>query len=341
MKWSKHVTPHLSALLKRALVWESAVGWTPECLDEGPDMLHRFADEGFSYLSMTIGADWDKPEPTLRHFAQQRSWFKARSHYFHITESVEDIRAAKAAGKLGIGFHLQGAGPLGYEPALIDTWYRLGIRWMILCYNVRNPLGDGCHEPSDAGLSVLGRTFVEEANRVGMMIDISHAGIRTSLDIIELSERPVVASHSSARTIKNHERNLNDEQIKALAAKGGVMGINSIGAFVADDNSSGVGALVRHIDHVAQLVGPEHVGLGLDVVFYQQFMTKLYDSGSMMSQRGYPRPPWDDIKPEDLPELVEALDRHGYDEVAILGILGENFLRVAAQNWRSSASTLI
>lgn len=328
----------LVSLLERALVFESAVGWTPECLDEGPSMLPRYQASGFDFLSLTIGADWDRPEPTLRHFAQQRRWFEQRASLYTICESVADIRAAKRNGKLAIGFHLQGTSPLGYDPALIDSWYRLGIRWMILCYNTRNPLGDGCHEPSDAGLSLLGRAFVAECNRVGMMIDVSHAGIRTSLDIIELSEKPVVASHSSARAIKNHERNLTDEQIRAIAAKGGVIGINSIGAFLTDDNSSGVGALTRHIDHIAQLVGPQHVGLGLDVVFYQPFMEKLYDSGPLMAQRGYPRPPWADVKPEDLPKLVEALDRHGYGEAEILGILGENFLRVAAQNWRPSPS---
>lgn len=328
------MAPQLVSLLERALVWESAVGWTPECLDEGPSMLPRYHNAGFSCLSMTIGADWDRPEPTLRHFAQQRRYFENRSDLCRIVDSVEDIRAAKRDGKLGIGFHLQGASPLGYDPALIDTWYRLGIRWMILCYNTRNPLGDGCHEPENAGLSLLGRAFVAEANRVGMLLDVSHAGIRTSLDIIDLSDKPVIASHSSARAIKNHERNVTDEQIRAIAAKGGVVGINSIGAFLTDDNSSGVGAVMRHIDHIAQLVGPQHVGLGLDTVFYQPFMTKLYDSGPLMAQRGYPRPPWADVKPEALPDLVEALDRHGYDETAILGILGENFLRVAAQTWR-------
>jgi membrane dipeptidase len=326
-------------LLDKALVWESAVGWTPECLDEGPGMLPRYSAAGFSFLSLTIGADWDRPEPTLRHFAQQRRWFEARANDYMLVESVADMRAAKRLGKLGIGFHLQGAGPLAYEPALIDTWYRLGIRWMILAYNTRNPLGDGCHEPSDAGLSLLGRAFVAEANRVGMLLDISHAGIRTSLDIIERSEKPVVASHSSVRALKNHERNVTDEQIKALAARGGVVGINSIGAFLTDDNSASVAAIVRHINHIAQLVGPEHVGLGLDVIFYQPFMIKLYDSGPLMAQRGYPRPPWADVKPEILPELVEALDRHGYSEAAILGVLGENFIRVAEQNWRPVPSS--
>jgi membrane dipeptidase len=321
-------------LLQKAVVWESAVGWTPECLDEGPSMLPRYRDAGFTFLSLTIGADWDRPEPTLRHLSQQRRWFEARSSDFLLVETLSDIRRAKQAGKVAISFHLQGCGPMAYDPAMIDSWYRLGIRWMILAYNTRNPLGDGCHEPSDAGLSMLGRAFVAEANRVGMMLDASHAGIRTSLDMIALSEKPVVFSHSSVRALKNHERNVTDEQIKALAARDGVVGINSIGAFLTDDNSSSVTALIRHIDHIAQLVGPRHVGLGLDTVFYQPFMTKLYDSGPMMSMRGYPRPPWADVKPEALPEIAEALDRHGYDEAAIAGVLGENFMRVAEQNWR-------
>ena len=321
-----------AALLERALVWESAVGWTPECLAEGPQMLKRFLASGFSFVSLTMGADWDKPEPTLRHFAQQRRWLESQAH-LSVVESVADIRRAKTDGRLGVGFHLQGAGPLGHDPALLATWYRLGVRWIIPAYNTRNPLGDGCHEPSDAGLSMLGRAFVAEANRVGMMLDASHAGIKTSLDMIEQSSKPIVFSHSNARAIKDHERNIVDEQILALAARGGVVGINSIGAFVAQDNSSSVSGLVRHIDHIAQLVGPRHVGLGLDVVFYQAFMTQLYDSSSMMAQRGYPRPPWADVKPEALPDLVEALMRLGYGDDAILGVLGENFLRVAAENW--------
>ncbi|MBT1159944.1 membrane dipeptidase [Aminobacter anthyllidis] len=330
------MTVSANNLIAKAVVWESAVGWTPECLDEGPDMLVRYRDAGFSFLSLTIGADWDRPEPTFRHLSQQRRWFEQRAHDYQLIETVADIRAAKQSGKMAIGLHLQGAGPAAHEPAMIDSWYRLGIRWMIVAYNTRNPLGDGCHEPSDAGLSMLGRAFVAEANRVGMMLDASHAGINTSLDIIELSEKPVVFSHSSVRALKNHERNIDDVQIKALARRGGVVGINSIGAFLTDDNRSDVPALMRHIDYVAQLVGPEHVGLGLDTVFYQPFMTKLYDSGPMMALRGYPRPPWADVKPEVLPELVEALERHGYSETAILGVLGENFLRVAEQNWRPS-----
>jgi len=321
------------ALIDKAIVWESAVGWTPECLDEGPAMLERFRLSRFSFVSLTIGADWDKPEPTLLHFARQRRWLENRPE-LRIAESVDDIRRAREAGQLAVGFHLQGAGPLGYEPALLAFWYRLGIRWIIPAYNTRNPLGDGCHEPSDAGLSMLGRAFVAEANRVGMMIDASHAGRRTSLDIIEHSTRPVVFSHSSVRAIKDHERNITDEQIRALAARDGVVGINSIGAFVSADNHSDVPALVEHIDHIVQLVGPRHVGLGLDVVFYQAFMTKLYDAGPLMAQRGYPRPPWDDVKPEVLPDLVEALLARGYDEAAVLAILGENFLRVAAANWQ-------
>jgi len=330
------MSPHAATLLDQAIVWESAVGWTPECLAQGPAMLKRFHTSGFTFVSLTIGADWDKPEPTLRHFAQQRHWLKAQPEIL-IVESVQDIARAKAEGRLGVGFHLQGAGPLAHEPALLDVWYRLGVRWVIPAYNVRNPLGDGCHEPSDAGLSMLGRTFVEEANRVGMLLDLSHAGVQTSLDVIAHSTKPVMFSHSCVRAIKNHERNVNDAQIRALAARGGVIGINSIGAFLTEDNRSGVDALVRHIDHIVQLVGPQYVGLGLDVVFYQDFMTQLFDAGPLMAQRGYPRPPWADVKPEELPVLVDALLRLGLDDAAVLGILGQNFLRIAAQNWQTTS----
>ena len=321
-------------LIDQAVVWESAVGWTPECLDGGPAMLPRYQAAGFNFLSLTMAADWDRPEPALRHFAQQRQWLLRQPERFRLVEGVADIHAAKAAGQLAIGFHFQGAGPLGYDPALIELYYRLGLRWMILCYNARNPLGDGCHEPGDAGLSSLGRAFVAEMNRVGMLIDASHAGIRSSLDIIERSADPVIFSHSGVRAVKDHERNITDAQIDACAARGGVIGINGIGAFLSADNSADVPALVRHIDHIAQRVGAAHVGLGLDVVFYQDFMQKLFDSSPMMASRGYPRPPWADIKPEDLETLVAALMARGYPAQAITGILGGNFLRVASSVWR-------
>ena len=322
------------SLIDASVVWESAVGWTPECLDGGPAMLPRFQAAGFSFLSLTMAADWDRPEPALRHFAQQRQWFLRQPERFCLVRQVADIHQAKAAGQLAIGFHFQGAGPLGYDPALIDVYYQLGLRWMILCFNLRNPLGDGCHEPENAGLSLLGRAFVSEMNRVGMLIDASHAGVRSSLDMIHHSAHPVIFSHSSARAVKDHERNVTDQQIDACAARGGVVGINGIGAFMAADNSSGVPALVRHIDHIAQRVGAEHVGLGLDVVFYQEFMQKLFDASPMMAARGYPRPPWADVKPEELEALVAALLARGYPAAAIQGILGGNFLRVAQAVWQ-------
>ena len=93
-----------ASLIDKAIVWESAVGWTPECLDEGPDMLVRYRDAGFSFLSLTIGADWDRPEPTFRHLSQQRRWFEARAHDFEIIETVGDIRRAKTSGKVAISF---------------------------------------------------------------------------------------------------------------------------------------------------------------------------------------------------------------------------------------------
>ena len=134
-------------LIRDSIVVETAVGWTPECLDEGPAMLERFHASGFSMLGLTIGADWDKTDPTMHHFARERARFEREPDRFKLAESVDDIHAAKAAGKLGIAFHFQGAGPLGYDPGLIAPFYRLGIRWMILAYNVRNPLGDGCLLP--------------------------------------------------------------------------------------------------------------------------------------------------------------------------------------------------
>ena len=125
MSSTSALAPTAAQLIRQSLVWESAVGWTPECLAEGPSMLQRFHASGFSFVSLTIGADWDRPEPALRHFARQRRWLELQPD-LRVVESVQDVRRAKVDGKLGVGFHLQGAGPLGHEPALLAFWYRLG-----------------------------------------------------------------------------------------------------------------------------------------------------------------------------------------------------------------------
>ena len=130
-----------------------------------------------------------------------------------------------------------------------------------MAYNKKNLVGDGCHERTDAGLSLYGIDLVEEMNRVGMLVDCSHTGYRTSMEVMEISTRPVVFSHSNPRSLWEHDRNIRDEQALACAATGGLVGVVGVGIFMGENDAS-TDALLRQIDFYAELIGPEHIGSG-------------------------------------------------------------------------------
>jgi len=162
-----------------------------------------------------------------------------------------------------------------------------------MAYNRNNRVGGGCHD-DDAGLTAYGRRVLDEMARVGIVACCTHTGHRTAMDVMAHSSRPVIFSHSNPRAMHDHPRNIPDEAMKACAATGGVVGLNGIGIFLGDNDNS-TETLVRHLDYAVQLIGPEHVGLGLDYVFDQveldDYVTKMaatfpkgmgYDKGIRM-----------------------------------------------------------
>jgi membrane dipeptidase len=160
-------------------------------------------------------------------------------------------------------FNFQGTDPLEGSLELVEAYYALGVRHMGLAYNLRNRVGDGCFEPNDAGLSLFGRKLIAQMNRCGMLIDGSHAGVRTSLHAMELSSAPVIFSHANPAGLCPHPRNLSDEQIRACAATGGVVGILGISNMLGTDGDVSPERIATHVDYCVQLVGIEHVGLAV------------------------------------------------------------------------------
>jgi membrane dipeptidase len=266
---------------------------------------------------------------------------RERPGELRLATSVADIRAAKRDGQTAVVLHFQGAEAVEYEPALLEAYWRLGVRIVQLGYNRRNPLCDGCEEPADAGLSTLGCAAVAEMNRLGIIVDVSHTGLRSSLDAIEASSAPVIASHSNAAAVHATRRNLSDELIRALAASGGVIGANAFPSFVSAAPEPTLDELIDHMAYIAELVGVEHVGLGLD---YYDTTRAAYDdrvaSGSW-SPATYPPPPWsypsgiEDAS--SLGRLTERLLERGFGELGVRGILGENWLRVYGEVWGDGA----
>ena len=226
------------------------------------------------------------------------------------------------------------------ELRYIRMFYQLGIRMMHLTYNRRNMIGDGCGETMDCGLSDFGRAVVKEMNRVGVIMDIAHSGWQTSLEAAQLSERPMVASHSTVASIHKHIRSKPDNVIRAIADTGGYIGICCIPRFLG--GSSDIAAMMKHIDYVVKNFGSEHVDIGTDVAFTSQYAA---EENSKITSYRQGRTRWEALWPpynfQEKPEMQQSIAwtnwplftvgmvQMGYSDDDIQKILGGNALRVA------------
>jgi membrane dipeptidase len=264
------------------------------------------------------------------------SWLEVErsgAYPVRIARTVADIRRARADDKLAIVFHLQGTDPIENSVDLLNAYHTLGVRVVQLTYNARNLVGDGCIESGNSGLSDFGRRVVQRIMDLNMFVDISHVGVRTSLEAIEMATRPVLATHANARAVHDSPRNLTDAEIRGVVATGGMIGLVAFPAFVTGDAEPSLEHLLRHADYISELVGPEYVGLGFD------FSQSDEDSYAYFGydERYYPRPPWTYPRGirswADAPNVTAGMQSHGYTDDQIRGILGENFLRVFARLW--------
>ena len=312
-----------------SLVWDTHACFR---LDPNADLseLKRYRDNGVDFVSLNIGMDLNSFENTMQVLARFRSYIASHPDQYALALTVDDIRKAKESRKLAIAFDLEGSEPLLGNLNMISLYYDLGVRQMLLAYNKDNRASGGCME-GDIGLTEFGRDVIREMNRVGMVVDLSHMGYRATLEACEVSIVPVIFSHSNPSGLRQHARNISDEQIKACTQTGGVVGINGIGDFLGGTSSE---LIVQNIEYVINLVGPEHVGIGLDYVVDKQELIEYVEGHPDI----FPPDKFQDylsfVEPEQFPEFTELLYQKGYSEDVIQGILGGNFLRVAEQVWK-------
>ncbi|MGE0553679.1 MAG: dipeptidase [Gemmatimonadales bacterium] len=244
-------------------IWIDALGGV-RLGDEGWPEIAR---SGLTMLDTTLGPAGTPTfsyEAAVKDLATWHGHFaRYRDRLIHVRRA-DDIVQAKREGKLAVMLGFQNGTHLARNLANVDFFHGLGIRMIQLTYNELNALGAGCTERVDVGLSDFGVSVVERMNELGMLVDLSHCGVRTTLDAIEVSKRPVVFSHSNCRALNDNMRCKTDEQIKKLAAKGGVMGITTVNFFVSNKPRSTLDDFIAHIEHVAKLVGIDHVGIGTD-----------------------------------------------------------------------------
>jgi len=330
-----------AALHADALIWDDHSGFEPSPAAD-LDQLERWRRAGVDYLSVNVGYDVMTWQATIRTLADFRRRIGLRPDRYLLVETPDDVLRAKSGGLLGITFDLEGMDALNDDVAMVGFYHRLGVRQMLFAYNRDNSAGGGCHG-ADVGLTDFGRAVVAEMNRVGMVVDASHCGHRTSMEAFDVSTKPVIFSHSNPWTLTQRGRNIRDEAIRGCAATGGVIGLNGIGHFM-DDREARSESIFRRIDYVVQMVGPEHAGIGLDYPFP---VGGLEIDGLLRRHpefwppsEGYGTGLYRNAEPEQFPDLTALMVGAGYTETAVRGVLGENFLRVAREVWPGQESPI-
>ena len=299
-------------------------------------------DGGITASNLTVAANEDFPaavkgfEYALRTMEQH-----SRADRLTLIEKADDIRAAKAAGLTGVIMGFQNADPIEDDLDFLHVFRRLGLRIVQLTYQRRNLLGDGSSEPADAGLSMYGRQVVKECNELGILVDVSHCGHQTSLDAVEASSAPIVISHANLYSINPIFRNKRDEVVKAVAERGGLMGVTSVSRLLSargNEEGSDLSQFLDHLEAVIELVGIDHVGVGLDIsegmtqeefeVRQATFLTKFPElrmGGAFPLEHYFAR---GISSAAEFPNITAGLVERGYTPEDVKQIVGGNFMRV-------------
>lgn len=309
-------------------LWDQHV-CLPLTVGASVEPLVRFASPAGSVVSVNVGYEPHSFADVVDLLRSFRGQIGADPRV-RLGTTSEDIEGCVEIGGIGVVFDLEDAGPLDGDLDNVERFHHLGVRSLVPTYNHANAAGSGCLDRDDAGLTHYGRDLVARMNVVGMIPDGSHASVRTGLDLCRRSDRPVIYSHSNLRALWEHPRNLTDDQARACAGTGGVIGITGVGIFLGP-NTPTAAAVLAQIDYAVELVGIDHVGLGSDYPFdAADFARELTDNPHLFPD-DYTR--WGPIAfmpPEITLGIGDALVRHGYSHDEVAAITFRNFTRVHA-----------
>lgn len=238
-----------------------------------------------------------------------------------------DIDAAVTEGKIALVLSLEGCEQIGTNVELFDTFFRLGVRLASFTHFGRTMLADGSAEDAAGSrLTSHGIAAVESMQRMGMIVDVSHLSIAGTDHVLEITTRPIIASHSNARALRDHHRNLSDDRLKAIASGGGVTGVNFFWEFLVEEKPK-LSHIVDHIERIAEVAGIDHVGLGPDFIT-EYFETLMPGEDTYMGLDVKLVPEDTSGSSSDLPLVTDALVERGFSEDDVKKVLGENFMRV-------------
>jgi membrane dipeptidase len=298
--------------------WE---GWAASGVDVGSYTIGSFGREQFSY------------DNAVRDCARWTRKFDALDGFLKVTAAA-DMQRAHDEARVGIVLNFQNTTHFGTDLDKLEQFYEFGVRIIQLTYNTRNFVGDGCTERNPSGLSLFGIDVVKKMNELGILVDVSHCSEPTQLDAVRTSDKPVAISHGFSKAVHDHDRGASDEVIKAVGTDGYV-GIVAVPFFLTSEPHVTLKHLVAHIDHVANLIGADHVGIGTDwaAPVPPQLQVLLTEGTRRIGFREEHRVDWGATIAElprydDWPNITSALVGAGYTDGEIRGFLGENFRRL-------------
>jgi membrane dipeptidase len=305
--------------------------------------LQDLRDSGVSAIKTTLGGANGTFEQAVADIASAQALIERHPEHFIKVRRHADLERAKPEQKVAVIFSFEAATMLADKLERIDLFRNLGVLIMQLSYNHGTPLGHGCLDGETGGLTGLGRDAIARMNDLGVALDLSHSNTRTTAEAIAASRKPPLVTHAGCRAVFMHPRNKRDEDMKALADRGGVMGIYMLPFLTPDDRQPMLADYMQHMAHALKLCGEDHVGIGSDTAFFTVGDAELKAMADEAESRrkhgvgspGENRPPYipDINTPRKLERVADALLKHGYSARVAEKVLGLNFGRAFREIW--------
>lgn len=300
-------------------------------------VLERLKNGGITAVNATIAA-WHKLSETTDLIADYYYLLDQHTDLIMAVHRVEDIEVAKKTKRVGFIFGFQDTAPIQDNERLLAVYHALGVKIIQLTYNHQNLVGGGCMIPEDKGLTHFGLKVIAEMNRLGILIDLSHCGPRTSMEAIEASQTPVAFTHANPVALADHPRNKTDEALKALAAKRGVVGAATLPAMLTGQKHATIDDYLAAIDYLVNLLGIDHVGLGPDFMedMPEEILATALKGLSQSDKEKYFSTKeisgFESIS--ECPKVTSELLARGYDVGQVRKIMGGNWLRLYGEVWQ-------
>jgi len=341
------VSPSAAELYARALVLDCNSGppYEDGRLPLPQTDLDRVRNSGVNVIKLTLGGINSDLAETVTEIAYIQQMIEVHPAYFTQVRVPSDMERAKSEGKLGIILSFESADMLEGKLESFELFRNLGVRVMQFSYNRKSPFAAGVMEPNGGGLTPLGREAARKMNTLGIAIDLSHANPQTAADAIAVSAKPVIMTHAGCAAIHGHPRNKSDEQLRALANKGGVVGIYDLPYLTASPKQPTVNDYIAHMEHALKVAGEDHVGVGSDVGLdpfdtSPKGMAEFNKAEEERQKSGLAAPEEDRPyfvvglnTPRRIEVIADQLLKRGYSARVAQKVVGGNFVRVLGEIW--------